>query len=187
MNKFIKNQRTNMLVEQMRKAQAAMEYLMTYGWAVLIMLVVIGVLFYLGIFNPHTIATCSFASSGFTCYAYKITSNTSGLGGLILNLGQGIGDDIKVFGFNCTTSTTWNEVDFDGVTASNVTIPSGSHAPLNGSVTSPMPLPCYKSDGSKIGPADSGSYYTGKIYIHYLDLQTNLDHKLTGDISGKIE
>jgi len=38
------------------KAQSAMEYLMTYGWAILIIAVVLGVLFQLGVFNPMTFA-----------------------------------------------------------------------------------------------------------------------------------
>ena len=33
------------------KAQSAMEYLMTYGWAILVIAIVLGVLYYLGVFN----------------------------------------------------------------------------------------------------------------------------------------
>jgi len=36
--------------------QSAMEYLMTYGWAILIISVVLGALFQLGVFNPMTFA-----------------------------------------------------------------------------------------------------------------------------------
>ncbi len=36
------------------KAQAAMEYLMTYGWALLVIVIVLGSLFYLGVFSPQT-------------------------------------------------------------------------------------------------------------------------------------
>ncbi len=39
-----------------RKAQSAMEYLMTYGWAILIIAVVLGALFQLGVFNAGTFA-----------------------------------------------------------------------------------------------------------------------------------
>jgi hypothetical protein len=38
----------------MRKAQSAMEYLMTYGWAILIVIIVAAALFALGVFNPST-------------------------------------------------------------------------------------------------------------------------------------
>jgi len=38
------------------KAQSAMEYLMTYGWAILIISIVLAALFQLGVFNPMTFA-----------------------------------------------------------------------------------------------------------------------------------
>ena len=37
-----------------KKGQAAMEFLMTYGWAILVVLIALGALFYLGVFNPKT-------------------------------------------------------------------------------------------------------------------------------------
>ncbi|MEM4839822.1 MAG: hypothetical protein QXX90_03915, partial [Candidatus Micrarchaeaceae archaeon] len=38
------------------RSQSAMEYLMTYGWAILIIAVVLAALFELGVFNPMTFA-----------------------------------------------------------------------------------------------------------------------------------
>ena len=42
----------------LKKSQSAMEYLMTYGWAILVIAVVLGALFELGVFSgtffmPH--------------------------------------------------------------------------------------------------------------------------------------
>lgn len=37
-----------------RKGQSAMEYLMTYGWAILIVIIVAAALYALGVFNPAT-------------------------------------------------------------------------------------------------------------------------------------
>lgn len=37
-----------------KKAQSAMEYLMTYGWAILIVIIVAAALYALGVFNPAT-------------------------------------------------------------------------------------------------------------------------------------
>ena len=36
----------------MKRGQAAMEFLMTYGWAILVVLVAIGALAYFGVLNP---------------------------------------------------------------------------------------------------------------------------------------
>lgn len=38
----------------MRKGQAAIEFLMTYGWAILVVLAAIGALFYFGVLGPQT-------------------------------------------------------------------------------------------------------------------------------------
>jgi hypothetical protein len=45
-----------LLVKAYLKAQSAMEYLMTYGWAILIIAVVLGALFQLGVFNANNFA-----------------------------------------------------------------------------------------------------------------------------------
>src|SRR5487761_2342245 len=39
-----------------QKAQSAMEYLMTYGWAILIVAVVLAAFFYLGVFSGANLA-----------------------------------------------------------------------------------------------------------------------------------
>jgi len=52
----VKTFRKKPLRKASAKAQSAMEYLMTYGWAILIIAVVLGALFQLGVFNPMTFA-----------------------------------------------------------------------------------------------------------------------------------
>ena len=47
----------------MMKSQAAMEYLMTYGWAILVIAVVLAALYSLGIFNPNTFTPKASAGS----------------------------------------------------------------------------------------------------------------------------
>ncbi len=49
------------------KLQSAMEYLMTYGWAILIIAVVMVALFSLGILGGSPLSTTCIASSGYTC------------------------------------------------------------------------------------------------------------------------
>ena len=39
-------------METRKRAQAAMEFLMTYGWAILVVLIAIGALAYFGVLNP---------------------------------------------------------------------------------------------------------------------------------------
>jgi hypothetical protein len=51
----------------MVKGQSALEYMMTYGWAILIIVIVAVILYSMGIFNPRTSVTAS--SSGFSPFA----------------------------------------------------------------------------------------------------------------------
>ncbi len=54
-----------------KKGQAAMEYLMTYGWAILIIIVVVGALFAMGVFKTESSIACSpcFSDFAFVDYA----------------------------------------------------------------------------------------------------------------------
>ncbi|MGC8730616.1 MAG: hypothetical protein ACP5RP_04535, partial [Candidatus Micrarchaeia archaeon] len=67
------------------KAQSAIEYLITYGWAVVIIAVVLGALFYFGVFSGNFfIQNTCIANSGFLCK--NVTLTTSGL--LSFEIGQ---------------------------------------------------------------------------------------------------
>jgi hypothetical protein len=172
-----------------KKIQVKRNHLLLLGGlllAVVLFFVLIIVLFYLNTGPGPRVSSCSVQTPGFVCYAYKLASNTSlGESGLILDLGQATGHDIKITGVNCTTSETWVVTDFSP--AVNITILTGTHKMLNGTAVTPAPFQCWKSDGTIIGPSDAGAAYSGKIYIHYLDLETNTDHKITGYISGRVE
>ena len=70
-------------------AQSAMEYLMTYGWAILIIAVVLAALFELGVFNGSNLAPqACIAESGFICKNPVYTAN-----GITFTFGQTTGRD----------------------------------------------------------------------------------------------
>ncbi|MGC9149803.1 MAG: hypothetical protein ACP5FX_01685, partial [Candidatus Micrarchaeia archaeon] len=48
----MKEKKEKIKTKQKIKSQAAMEYLMTYGWAILIISLTLGVLYSLGVLNP---------------------------------------------------------------------------------------------------------------------------------------
>ncbi len=79
------------------KAQSAMEYFMTYGWAILIIAVVLGALFSLGVFSGNNIlGTACIAASGYLCQT-PIFSHSNG--NVVVLLGQ-------------NTGTTWLSANF---------------------------------------------------------------------------
>lgn len=62
----------------MKKAQAAMEFLMTYGWAILVVLVAIGALAYFGVLSPDKMLPekCVISTgSGLFCDKYQVSTN----------------------------------------------------------------------------------------------------------------
>ena len=62
----------------MKKAQAAMEFLLSYGWAILVVLVAIAALSVM-IVNPLRITTrrACFLETGFICEDFKISNSTA--------------------------------------------------------------------------------------------------------------
>ena len=71
------------------KSQAALEFLTTYAWAFLVILIMIGALAYFGVLTPSKILPdrCTF-NVGFGCEAYKIGSDGTFNLKLKNNLGQ---------------------------------------------------------------------------------------------------
>jgi len=70
-----------------KRAQSAMEYLMTYGWAILIIAVVLASLFSLGVFNAGAaLGTSCVSVSGYLCSSPLLHS-----GNLIVTVGQATG------------------------------------------------------------------------------------------------
>ncbi len=73
------------------KGQAALEFMMTYGWAILVVLAAIGALSYFGILNPSkfTPDTC-LASSGFACPGKPIMAADTVVFSIVNGLGYPI-------------------------------------------------------------------------------------------------
>ncbi len=99
------------------KLQSAMEYLMTYGWAILIIAVVLGILFLLGVFNGTALlGNHCLTEVGFSCQS--ATFGTSGM--LNMTIGQGTGQTIYIHALACSSSassTGYPQYGLTGVTA----------------------------------------------------------------------
>ncbi len=86
------------------RAQAALEFLMTYGWALLIVLVAIGVLAYFGVLSPARFLPqqCTLPP-GFGCTDFRIQSSPSVLTVILQN---GIGDVLSSVSMGYDASPT---------------------------------------------------------------------------------
>ncbi len=81
-----------MINAKSRRAQAALEFLMTYGWAILVVLVAVGALAYFGVLSPDKFlpAKCVL-QSGLSCIDHKATATQ-----LVLRVQNTLGYDVTV-------------------------------------------------------------------------------------------
>jgi hypothetical protein len=177
-----------MLGRKTPKAQSAMEYLMTYGWAILIIAVVLGALFSLGVFGGGSlVGTACVASPGYLCSSPTLGSN----GELAFTFGQNTGSTIYNVQMACVATTNsvglpsngaaWSPIATNGlaVTMSGPNTANalgGSGGFVSGQEQAVTGLPCYGTTGIAIGsalnPALSatatiGTSFSGYLFLNY--------------------
>ena len=90
------------------KGQAAMEFLMTYGWAILVVLVAIGALAYFGVLSPETLLPekCIVQSgSGLFCEKNLVNADATA-DTVTLRLKNSLADAVNVTSVTITTDTS---------------------------------------------------------------------------------
>ena len=83
-----------------KKAQAAMEFLMTYGWAILVVLIAIGALAYFGVLNPDRLLPekCVIATgSGLFC-----VQHTAAVGSITIRVQNILNEDVIISAIDAT-------------------------------------------------------------------------------------
>lgn len=153
------------------KAQSAMEYLMTYGWAIVIIAVVLGALYTLGVFNAG-------GASGNSCIAvpnFECQSPTLTTGGT-LTFTLGALSTTSFYNIQLACTATSGTAGPTPISAFN-TITAGGAAQLWNTIgttlSSSLPitisgLPCYTQTGAMLGSnTPIGASYTGSIWLNY--------------------
>ncbi|MDE1869718.1 MAG: hypothetical protein KGH71_01890 [Candidatus Micrarchaeota archaeon] len=155
------------------KAQSAMEYLLTYGWAFLIIAVVLGAMFALGIFNPGQFAgqEC-ILPAGFSCLSFFLSSN----GVLVVNLIQATQSPLNITGYNCSAATPFI-LGPNIVVANQIYMPIGSNSSIS--------MTCYNNVGNVIS-LTPGQLYTGTLGFNYTETTTGFPHVAYGKIAVKV-
>ncbi len=129
------------------KTQSAMEYLMTYGWAILVIAIVLGVLYYLGVFNSAAgLGNSCIAQTGYVCS--NLVLSTAGTANAIL--GQLSNYPITITAIACTNSSA---APTNTVPISGTTLQTGTQVQLS-----------FQCPGAA-GPI--GKQYAGHLWIVY--------------------
>ena len=149
--------------DEPQKGQTSLDFLMTYGWALLLIVVVVGALFALGIFNVGSFIgprATGFAQIGVLAW------NINSAGALALRLQNFAGMDISVTNITASYGTAAYSYDI-----TNVSIPNGKTSDTFNVGT--------------IGGLAPGQYYTMPLRIIYTDIN-GFAYTETGTISGTV-
>ncbi len=135
-----------------KKAQAAMEFLMTYGWAILAAIIAIGVL-YIIIGNPANLVGDRFSISDPFIALGKAASTTE----VTIEVKNGAGEAVTISNVNiaatgCSDYTTSTPVAVDAAQVINVPCTSTAGSRVKGAVTI-----TYTSAGSSVAQRASGT------------------------------
>ena len=144
-----------------KKSQAAMEFLMTYGWAILVVLVAIGALAYFGVLSPDKFlpAKCQLPA-GIACVDHRATTSN-----VVIVLQNGMGFDAS----GVTVKI--------GGACSAIATPVGDNR-LNNGEKETYTAPCNLTSGSKLSTS---------IGVEYTNADTSLSHVTNGTITTRVE
>ena len=87
-----------------KKSQAALEFLTTYAWAFIVIIILIGAIAYFGVIRPQKLLPdrCNFGSE-FTCEAYQISLTNNQL---LLRLKNNLGNPVTFTAINLGSETS---------------------------------------------------------------------------------
>ena len=168
-----------------RRAQAAMEFLMTYGWAILVVLIVIGALACFGVLSPSTILPekCTFPVS-VTCADFSVGSTT-----ITLSLVNGAGRDMNIGNVSATSEalglpTSWDQCHCKTPTSAAypVQFRNGLTQSFTLSEVSPG-APCATACTFRDTGRDKNRYNLSLSYT-WTD-SPNIAHSLTGELLAR--
>ncbi len=159
------------------RAQAAIEFLITNGWAILVVVILLAVLFYIGVLSPQntTPNTCLF-QPGFSCYTFKVGNGT---GSLELDFGQATGRSIQIIGISCSQNST--AALHTAPLTEDITVPSGEHRWITGGTSPNTGIACEGATG------EAGTRYKGTACVTYTESGTNTQRLVCGDINARLE
>ncbi len=154
----------------MQKLQSALEYLMTYSWAILIIAIVLIALYALNVFTPQSYFTnlCTMPA-GFSCTSDYLYGN----GLVLLNIQYTNTNPISVKQVGCNSNQTLANIH----TYANAIV-------MNTGTNNTFAITCYTGNVIFTGTLDS--VFTGSIAINYTDTYTGFQQLIYGKIETKV-
>ncbi|MBI5224664.1 hypothetical protein HY989_02245 [Candidatus Micrarchaeota archaeon] len=154
-----------------KRAQSGLEYLTTYGWTLLILVIITAILWFMGAFNSLQFAGPGIVSGGFFSFTHvdhKVTQNSA-----VLLFVNSVSREVTV------NTATVGVLDDVADTACNSGLPVVLTPNGNFTITCTS-LP-------QGGIAQSGNPYTFSVNILFTDSVSGNSHTEIGFIKGKVE
>ncbi|VVC72287.1 Uncharacterised protein [uncultured archaeon] len=168
------------------KAQNALEYLVSYSWMILAVLLIIAVVFYTGVLmTGQAVNRVCTLPSGFSCESYKLANGT---GYLDVRIRQNTIHPINITAIKCTKeqsvpTANWSRVGVAMQVGEEKWVASA--AGFDGANKTAC---CFQADGITCYPdARRGQYFKGVLWIAYTELDTGVERSVTGDITVDYE
>jgi hypothetical protein len=161
----------------MAKGQAAVEYLTTYGWAILALVIILAVLLSSGLLSPNAALSeeCSFGSNLPCSFALYDDSGTSKI---LLRLFNGFSYKVKVLSIDLKgedgTAFAWTGSDVPPFE-----VESGGNVTLAGTFGQNLPIGSVKRFTGNL------TYVSCASEISTTDCSTS-QHSITGRVTGKV-
>jgi hypothetical protein len=153
-------------VRDSRKGQAALDFMMTYGWAIVLVVIIAIALFAMGIFDPSNFMGSKAAGfAGVTVTGWSM-DNT---GTLTMKVVNNVGNPIRLNSINVTIAGVSQLVS-----VTNATLAVGE--------TSPM----LSSAAAAFGTPATGTGYSAKVNIKYTDVNAGFPYTSSGTLTGKV-
>jgi|SRR3989338_429529 len=150
-----------------RKGQAAMEFIMTYGWAILVVLIVIGALVYFGVLSPERFLPerCSFPAE-LSC----------------------IGKPLADFNADTITLSLVNNVGYPITLTQEISTETGSSclSPMVQTIGGNPPNVSMLNGEQMLLVINCTSFDEGRfkadVTLHYLHTQNGIEYPVTGEV-----
>ena len=172
-----------------KKAQSALEFLTTYGWAFLVILIMIGALSYFGVLDPSRFLPdkCIFGTGVGACQDYTITTGGNIIFKLINNLGIPVNLQSGTATVTGLTSPCSTPIVMGNVTNSVATNSTGAISPTLGQAGY---VPTWNASAILLVNVTGCAPAVGErpdvqVTLTYIPVGSSYTKAVTGDVSVK--
>jgi hypothetical protein len=200
-----RKRKTEMRKPATRKGQAVMEYLITYGLALFVILVVLGILFAVILPMLKAPKTCKFSDPGFACDQMEhslVAAPSNNNVRMLFQLYNTGGKTVVIKDVLCTTASTGNikaatsfKDALKNVDPNLLTLGSGQTMTFGSVTTTGTPatvtdeIACYKEDGTMV-VLTPGSSFRGTLAVLYKNSEEvpgSPDRIATAAVTGDVQ